>query len=154
MRILIAAASAAAALAFAGPALAQIRGLPDFTQTGREPGGRRREHQHDAAARSARANPAGAAARRGRSLLRILPALRPAPARPAGAARVRAARSAPGFIISPDGYILTNAHVVDQADEITVKLTDKREFKAKVIGADKRTDVAADQDRGGRPADR
>jgi serine protease Do len=47
-----------------------------------------------------------------------------------------------GFILSNDGYILTNAHVVDGADEINVKLTDKREFKAKVIGADKRTDVA------------
>lgn len=47
-----------------------------------------------------------------------------------------------GFIVSPDGYILTNAHVVDSADEVVVKLTDKREFKAKVIGADKRTDVA------------
>jgi len=47
-----------------------------------------------------------------------------------------------GFIISADGYILTNAHVVDSADEVVVKLTDKREFKAKVIGADKRTDVA------------
>lgn len=47
-----------------------------------------------------------------------------------------------GFIISADGYILTNAHVVDSADKITVRLTDKREFKAKVIGADKRTDVA------------
>jgi len=47
-----------------------------------------------------------------------------------------------GFIISPDGYILTNAHVVDMADEVVVKLTDKREFKAKVIGADRRTDVA------------
>lgn len=47
-----------------------------------------------------------------------------------------------GFIISPDGYILTNAHVVDSADEISVKLTDKREFKARVIGSDKRTDVA------------
>jgi serine protease Do len=47
-----------------------------------------------------------------------------------------------GFITSPEGYILTNAHVVDQADEITVRLTDKREFRAKVIGADKRTDVA------------
>jgi serine protease Do len=47
-----------------------------------------------------------------------------------------------GFIISSDGYILTNAHVVDHADKITVRLTDKREFKAKVIGADKRTDVA------------
>ncbi len=47
-----------------------------------------------------------------------------------------------GFIISGDGYILTNAHVVDGADEVTVRLTDKREFKAKIIGADKRTDVA------------
>ncbi len=47
-----------------------------------------------------------------------------------------------GFIISADGYIMTNAHVVDAADQITVKLTDKREFKAKVIGADRRTDLA------------
>src|SRR6185503_14589249 len=47
-----------------------------------------------------------------------------------------------GFIISGDGYILTNAHVVDGADEITVRLTDKREFKAKAIGADKRSDLA------------
>ncbi|HEY1288184.1 MAG TPA: DegQ family serine endoprotease [Burkholderiales bacterium] len=47
-----------------------------------------------------------------------------------------------GFIISADGYILTNAHVVEGGDEINVKLTDKREFKARVIGADKRTDVA------------
>ena len=47
-----------------------------------------------------------------------------------------------GFIISQDGYVLTNAHVVDGASEVYVKLTDKREFKAKVIGADKRTDVA------------
>jgi len=47
-----------------------------------------------------------------------------------------------GFIISADGYILTNAHVVEGADEINVRFTDKREFKARVIGADKRTDVA------------
>jgi serine protease Do len=47
-----------------------------------------------------------------------------------------------GFIISADGYILTNAHVVNDADEVLVKLSDKREFKAKIIGADKRTDVA------------
>jgi serine protease Do len=47
-----------------------------------------------------------------------------------------------GFIISNDGYILTNAHVVAEADEVIVKLSDKREFKAKIIGADKRTDVA------------
>ena len=47
-----------------------------------------------------------------------------------------------GFIISADGHILTNAHVVDGADEVLVKLTDKREFKARVLGTDKRTDVA------------
>src|SRR3954465_12568668 len=47
-----------------------------------------------------------------------------------------------GFVISQDGYVLTNAHVVDGADEITVKFTDKREFKAKVIGADRRSDIA------------
>lgn len=47
-----------------------------------------------------------------------------------------------GFILSTDGYIMTNAHVIDAADEVVVKLTDKREFRAKVIGADKRTDVA------------
>ena len=47
-----------------------------------------------------------------------------------------------GFIISPDGYVMTNAHVVDGADEVLVTLPDKREFKAKIVGADKRTDVA------------
>ncbi|MBU6460038.1 MAG: DegQ family serine endoprotease [Proteobacteria bacterium] len=47
-----------------------------------------------------------------------------------------------GFIISSDGYILTNAHVVDGADSIVVKLTDRRQFKGKLIGEDKRTDVA------------
>jgi serine protease Do len=47
-----------------------------------------------------------------------------------------------GFIISADGYLLTNAHVVEGADEITVTLHDKREFKAKLLGADRRTDVA------------
>jgi len=47
-----------------------------------------------------------------------------------------------GFILSQDGYILTNSHVVEAADDITVRLTDKREYKAKVIGSDRRTDVA------------
>lgn len=56
----------------------------------------------------------------------------PAPVRGAGS----------GFIISDDGYILTNAHVVADADRVTVRLTDRREFDAKVIGADLRTDVA------------
>ena len=47
-----------------------------------------------------------------------------------------------GFILSADGFVITNAHVVEAADEITVKLTDKRELKARVIGADRRTDIA------------
>ena len=47
-----------------------------------------------------------------------------------------------GFIVSSDGYILTNAHVVDHADEVMVRLTDRREYKAKVVGADKQSDVA------------
>ena len=50
--------------------------------------------------------------------------------------------SGSGFIVSPDGYVLTNAHVVADADEVTVRLTDRREFQAKVIGSDARTDVA------------
>ena len=47
-----------------------------------------------------------------------------------------------GFILTADGYVMTNAHVVEGADEVVVTLTDKREFKAKVVGSDKRTDVA------------
>ncbi len=47
-----------------------------------------------------------------------------------------------GFVLSADGFIMTNAHVVEGADELVVTLPDKREYKARVVGADKRTDVA------------
>ncbi len=47
-----------------------------------------------------------------------------------------------GFVLSADGFVMTNAHVVQDADEVYVTLTDKREFKAKLVGADRRTDVA------------
>ena len=47
-----------------------------------------------------------------------------------------------GFVLTADGYVMTNAHVVDGADEVIVTMTDKREFKARIIGTDKRTDVA------------
>ncbi len=58
-----------------------------------------------------------------------------------------------GFILSGDGYVMTNAHVVDGADEVIVTLTDKREFKARIVGADRRTDVAVVKiDAGGLPA--
>ena len=54
----------------------------------------------------------------------------------------RAQGQGSGFIISQDGVILTNAHVVDGADEITVRLSDQREYTAELIGADERSDVA------------
>jgi serine protease Do len=63
----------------------------------------------------------------------------PAPA-PRGHALMHAQGS--GFLVSADGLILTNAHVVDGAKEVTVKLSDHREFKAKVLGADKSSDIA------------
>ncbi len=47
-----------------------------------------------------------------------------------------------GFILTSDGFVMTNAHVVDGADEVIVTLPDKREFKARIVGVDKRTDVA------------
>ncbi len=50
--------------------------------------------------------------------------------------------SGSGFVVSPDGYILTNAHVLDGADRVTVRLLDRREFSAKVVGRDPTTDVA------------
>jgi serine protease Do len=63
-----------------------------------------------------------------------------APMAPQGAPVVRGEGS--GFIVSADGVILTNAHVVDGADRVTVKLTDRREFEARVLGADAKSDVA------------
>src|SRR3954463_5145601 len=50
--------------------------------------------------------------------------------------------SGSGFIVSKDGYILTNNHVVDGSDQVTVRLLDRREFKAKVVGTDPNTDLA------------
>ncbi|RJG07030.1 DegQ family serine endoprotease [Noviherbaspirillum cavernae] len=64
------------------------------------------------------------------------------PQAPANPQEYQARGVGSGFIISADGYVLTNAHVVAESDEITVKLTNKREYRAKLIGADPRTDVA------------
>lgn len=72
-----------------------------------------------------------------------MPGMPGGPGGPNGAPQEHKAQSlGSGFILSPDGYVLTNAHVVSAAEEIVVKLNDKREFKAKVIGADRRTDIA------------
>jgi serine protease Do len=66
----------------------------------------------------------------------------PAPHTPGGVEREVPRGVGSGFLISSDGYLLTNAHVVEGADEITVTLPDKREFKGKLIGSDQRSDVA------------
>ena len=65
----------------------------------------------------------------------------PGPQGPQGAPEVQRGLGS-GFIVSPDGIIITNAHVVAGATDISVKLTDRREFDAKVLGVDKRTDIA------------
>jgi serine protease Do len=66
----------------------------------------------------------------------------PAPGRGPGGEEPLRRGAGSGFIVSKNGYILTNAHVVAGADEVTVRLTDRREFSAKVVGTDERTDVA------------
>jgi serine protease Do len=126
------------ALAWLAPATAQLRELPDFT---------RLVDEHGAAV----VNISTTQARRTQGLPQI-PGIeseegqeffrRFVPQRPQPGPRQESRSLGSGFIISKDGYILTNEHVVEGADEITVKLTDKREFKAKVIGTDKRTDIA------------
>ena len=128
-------------LAFACGALAQGRDLPDFTRLVEDQG-------------AAVVNISTTQAVRRQALpqipnmddeelqeffRRFIPRQQPGPQQ---GPRPESRSLGSGFIISGDGYILTNAHVVDGADEITVKFTDKREYKAKVIGADRRTDVA------------
>ncbi|MDS4019265.1 MAG: DegQ family serine endoprotease [Candidatus Competibacter sp.] len=66
----------------------------------------------------------------------------PMPPTPHGGREMPSLGLGSGFIISADGYVITNHHVVDEADKITVKLNDKREFPAKVIGSDPQSDIA------------
>ena len=134
-----------ATLAFAvlsSTALAQARDLPDFTRLVEEQGGAVVNISTTQAVRRPTAVPQlpGIEDEEVQEFFRrFIPRQQPAPQQ---GPRPESRSLGSGFIISADGYILTNAHVIDGADEITVKLTDKREYKAKVIGADKRTDVA------------
>ncbi|WP_431511934.1 DegQ family serine endoprotease [Variovorax sp. DAIF25] len=66
----------------------------------------------------------------------------PRPNRPQPQEEERPRGVGSGFILTADGYVMTNAHVVEDASEVMVTLPDKREFKARIVGADKRTDVA------------
>jgi len=131
------------ALAVAGAALAQGRELPDFVKLVEDQGG---AVVNISTTQQAVRRPASAPQLPGiedeevqEFFRRFIPRQQPGPEQ---GPRPESRSLGSGFIISADGYILTNAHVIDGADEITVKLTDKREYKAKVIGSDKRTDVA------------
>ena len=66
----------------------------------------------------------------------------PMPGMPDGGGRPRGVSQGTGFIISADGYVLTNHHVVDGADTVRIRMTDRREFVAKVVGSDEQSDVA------------
>ena len=141
--------------AFSAGVLAQARELPDFTRLVEEQGAAVVNISTTQAVRRAQSGGGGGAAPQvpGMDDDEVLeffrrfvprqpgPGQNPGPGGPGSPGRESRSLGS-GFIISNDGYILTNAHVVEGGDEINVKLTDKREFKARVIGADKRTDVA------------
>ena len=133
-------------MAFAVQAPAQPRELPDFTRLVEEQGPAVVNISTTQAARRGSAVPQvpGIEDEEIQEFFRRFVPRQPGQAPGQGQGpRVPEARSlGSGFIVSTDGFILTNAHVVDSADEIIVRLTDKREYKAKVVGADKRTDVA------------
>ena len=135
---LIKLAAALALAACTGLAAAQGRELPDFTRLVDEQGAAVVNISTTQAPR--RANVPQVPNLEDEEMLEFF--RRFIPRQPAPGTRPESRSLGSGFLISADGYILTNAHVIDAADEINVKLTDKREFKAKVIGADKRTDVA------------
>ncbi len=138
--------------AFCAAAFAQARELPDFTRLVEEQGGAVVNiSTTQAVRRSALPQVPGIEDEEVLEFFRrFVPRQQPGPA-----PRPESRSLGSGFIISADGYILTNAHVVEGADEINVKFTDKRELKAKVIGADRRSDIAVIKvDAGGLPAGR
>jgi serine protease Do len=126
--------------AFAALALAQARELPDFTRLVEEQGGSVVNiSTTQAVRRSALPQIPGIEDEEIQEFFRrFIPRQQP----PGPGPRPESRSLGSGFVIGSDGYILTNAHVVEGADEINVRFTDKREFKARVIGADRRTDVA------------
>jgi serine protease Do len=133
--------------ALAQPSSALVRGLPDFTDLVEKVGPSVVNIRTLEKARSNTPAPGGADDEMQEFFRRFFgvpmpnaPRQAPRPNRPAPEAQPRGVGS--GFILSADGFIMTNAHVVDGADEVLVTLPDKREFKARIVGADKRTDVA------------
>jgi serine protease Do len=141
MKTILAAASLAGAFALAGPSFAQTRGLPDFTQIV-ESQGTAVVNISSTQVRQRRAQPQVPQLDEDDPFYEFFRRFVPrGPQGPQGPREFESSSLGSGFVISGDGYILTNAHVVEAADEITVKFNDKREYKAKVIGVDRRTDV-------------
>ena len=137
---LIRAGAALAFGTFAAIAAAQVRELPDFTRLVEEHGAAVVNISTTQAPR--RASTPQLPNIEDEEMLEFFRRFIPRQPGPGPGPRPESRSLGSGFIISADGYILTNAHVVEAADEIDVRLTDKREYKAKVVGADKRTDVA------------
>ena len=131
--------------ALSAAAMAQARELPDFTRLVEEQGAAVVNISTTQASRRGQALPQVPGLEDDEIqefFRRFVPRPGPGQAPEAPSPRSESRSLGSGFIISADGYVLTNAHVVDGGDEINVKLPDKREFKARVIGADKRTDIA------------
>src|SRR5689334_18954071 len=129
--------------AFTAAAAAQARELPDFTRLVEEQGAAVVNISTTQATRRTQALPQVPGLEDDEIqefFRRFVP--RPGPGQESPAPRSESRSLGSGVIISPDGYVLTNAHVVEGGDEINVRLPDKRDFKARVIGADKRTDIA------------
>ena len=145
---LVLAVTAAVGILPAAPTLAQTRTLPDFTDLVEQVGPSvvNIRTVEKVAARS------GAGGGADEEMLEFfkrfglpmpnVPRQTPRPNRPQPQEEEQPRGVGSGFILSSDGLIMTNAHVVEGADEVIVTLTDKREFKAKLIGTDKRSDVA------------
>ncbi|ACB32877.1 protease Do [Leptothrix cholodnii SP-6] len=139
---------AQAAAAQAGAAAPLVRGLPDFTELVEQVGPAVVNIRTTAKARTARSdNPADEEMQEFFRRFFGVPIPRQGPRQGPPGQGQSEEEAVPrgvgsGFIVSSDGFVMTNAHVVEGADEVTVRLTDKREFKARVVGADKRTDIA------------
>lgn len=134
----------------AQPAFAQVRGLPDFTELVEQVGPSVVNIRTVEKSRGAAAQGGGQMDEEMQEFFRRffgqpmpgVPRQAPRPSQPQEEERERPRGVGSGFILTSDGYVMTNAHVVDGADEVVVTLPDKREFKARIVGADKRTDVA------------
>ena len=144
---LVLSVAAAVVVLTASPALAQTRTLPDFTDLV-EQVGPSVVNIRTIEKVAARAGAGGTDEEMLEFFKRFglpmpnVPRQAPRPNRPQPQEEEQPRGVGSGFILSSDGLIMTNAHVVEGADEVIVTLTDKREFKAKLIGADKRSDVA------------